>query len=911
MLDFKKQIANLEARLLTNNDINTAATLTLRYWQASCFSNSKTEAHTLMQHANHVALTAHRRNISHVEMYTLAIFISIEAGHYDSAAEMLDKAMSHKSFLRTHAPYEYAVIHFLYAYLETKRQHSRSAKKYWRMLEKHAQNANPGYSIMLGLLHLAGCEYDSAFSYLREAYLGGSTSIFLYEGLYRYYCTAPHSPKDEIILPLLVYTVGRGVNVNKLAARHHHALLAAVSSNSKMGELLYDISGYAPLLQPICANRIANADTSPKAYTYYQEAESKQVPVEGLSAYLVYEAHVSGADYINRNILAQFLHNSEMEMEAELAVYVYHLILTNPELGELLTGREAYILQLAEGMILSEADDSGVARSREANSLYHYFWLKNRQQRQDDESLEKIEEVLMHNLTLYEVTANTAKNSPISHIYITEPEKRGTTVYSMQNAIGARLTIEATGQAISYACLGSGQRTVLDEKLTIRRMIPIAGAELYLHFFNKGDRRFYLLTYLTNHYLKNPYNAAIPVFEAVLAEESLAKVYRFRILMALGGLYYNESNFDKALECYNQVDEDALNNACVTHILMVYMQKGEIDCAVAFLQKKYPIISMETLQEVVCTLLSHPIDHALLSEAAYKLVCGGFYTQQLLSLVLSHYNASYCEWTALARKLGTANITSQPLDIKILETAIWMASWDTDVQNAFVRVYNRRTQFTPTENIIDEFVEYATYELLANATQPEYDTLYVLEELCVNNTLLKWGLASCYLHHNITTQKSEEILNQAITSLESEGILFPVFKQNRFLRTLFIEKHQPFLHRGLPGKNYQLYYRIDNAKDFTPMPMRYVKFGLYVACLPLFYNEEVTYYVCEELATGSIATKEETIKNTTPFLCEQPLDEFFAINNAIIYEQMFKHDQVEDAISSLVKDVVVVRSQLL
>ena len=919
MLDYKKQIARLESRLATQNDINTAATLVQRYWQASRFSNSETEARTLIQQANHVALTAHHRNISHIEMYTLAIFIAIEAGHYDNAGEMLDKVMGHKSFLRSHAPYQHAVIHFLYAYLEIKRQRSRSVRKYWRALEKHITDANPNYNVMLGLLHLASGEFDDAFSNLQEAYLNGSKSIFLYEGLYRYYCTTPLAHEDDMILLVLIYVANRGVNISKLTARYHNALLAAADSNPQSGELLYDICSYTPLLQPICANRIANADVSLKAYDYYKQAESHQLHINGLSAYLVHGAYANGANDINRNTLGQFLQTEELDMNAELAVYVYYLILTNLELGDLLPGRETYILQLAEVLLAN-----GV-HSRQANSLYHYFWLKNKEQ--NHACLKKVEEVLQGNLTLFEVTADATGNSPISHVYITEPEKRGTTVYDMQNAIDGRLITEATGQDISYTCLG--QRTVLDEKLNIRRMIPYVGAELYKHFFDKGDRRFYLLTYLTNHYLENLSDAATPIFEAILAEKVIARPYRMRILMALGQLYYNANSFDKALECYSEADEDALDSASVTQILNIYMQKGEIDSAITFLQRNYSHLSMKTLQEAVCTLLSHPIDHVTLAESAYKLVCGGFYTEQLLDLVLHHYSASYSEWTVLARKLAKANISSQPLNIKVLEAAIWMASWDIDVQNAFVQVYNERTQFSHTErhhtldacndelcssalkNIVNEFVEYATYELLANAARPEYDTLSILEELCTNNTLLTWGLASCYLQHNITTQRAEEILSQAVISLENESVLFPVFKQNHFSRSPYIEKYQPFLHRGLPGKNYQLYYRIGDAAEFMPMPMQYVKFGLYVACLPLFYNEEVTYYFCEELETGSIATKVETIKNIIPFLYEQPLDEFFAINNAIIYEQMFKYDQVEDVISSLVRDVVVVKSQLL
>ena len=108
-----------------------------------------------------------------------------------------------------------------------------------------------------------------------------------------------------------------------------------------------------------------------------------------------------------------------------------------------------------------------------------------------------------------------------------------------------------------------------------------------------------------------------------------------------------------------------------------------------------------------------------------------------------------------------------------------------------------------------------------------------------------------------------------------------------------------------------MYYRINDDTAFTSVPMQYVKYGLYVACIPSFYNEEITYYFSEEMPSGSITTREATVKNSNAFLHENPADLFFTINNAIIYEQMFKHDQVEKIIGSLVKDVQPVRSGLL
>jgi len=838
-------------------------------------------------------------------MYTLAIFIAIEAGHYDSAAEMLDKAMDYKSFLRTNAPYTYALICFLYTYLHMKLGQNRYVKKYWRALTDHIKNAAPSidYTIMQGLLHLSAGEFDEAFSHLRDAFRNGSNSIFLYEGLYRYYRTTPHKPHSGIILAVLIYAAERGVDISDIAQRHKDALFTAILSNPEAGEHLYKLSGYLPLLQGICTHRIASNDVSALAYSYYKAAENKQIFVDGLSQHLVYAAYAHNASHISHRALAQFFKIEKMERG--LAVYVYHLLLTTPGMEDLVLSQQSRILQLAENCI--KAGISG----REANSVYHYYWLKCEEPANSD----KLEEILSHNLTLFEIT--TAQNSDVRHIYITEPENRGMTVHNLREHQDS-LIIEASSHNFSYTCLGAGRRTILDEQLTVKRMIPGVGAELYQHFFDKGDRRFHLLVYLSNHYrdqalsTQKPSYDAIPVFEAVWAEKTITKAYRMHIIAALGQLYYKASNFSLALECYDELDEDALDQNLTEQTLSIYMRTNEAERAVQLIAKKHSNISSGVLQDAICNLLSNPIDHAPLAGVAYELIINGLYKPQLLDLVLDHFNASYSEWTALAQQLHANDITCLNLDKLILETALWMAQWDTDAQKAFVRVFKSGDE--TTNEVTAQFVEYATYELLANYARPEYDTLDILEAWCLQepeNTLLVWGLASCYLQHNITTFNSEKIRCLAIETLENQGILFPIFKESRFARIPFIEKNQPFLYRGLPGKDYRLNYHTDDAPNFITVPMQYIKYGMYVACIPLFYNEEITYYFSEELATGSVGTKPDTIKNTTPFLHNHPTDQFFTINNAIIYEQMFKHDQVEKALNKLVKDVQTVKSKLL
>ena len=939
MLDLQKKIEILENR--NRNDADSVITLALRSWQAYRFLEPEYEMRVLLARANHAVIAAHRRNLVHLRLYALAIFIAIEARHYDNANEMLDKAMSYANFLKSNSPFYYGVMCFLYAYLELNQRRTRSAKKYRRALADHIKNAppSPHYTVMQGLLHLVAGENSEAYMLLSEALHAGSSSIFLYEGLYRYYRNAMHWSEGASILPVLIYAANRGADISVVAAKYPDTLSAAIAASPMAGEELYAISKYPPLLKDICTHRIKNGDMSAEAFAFYCDAEKRQIFTPELFYALIRAAYENKARKVNHYPIKNFLTSVARDdiFEPGFAVYVYHFLLTDPALSDILPDAQSKILQLGTRCL-----EAGVY-GREANSIYYYLWTRFRALGISGVGLEKAEAILSENLTLFELI--TQEGSDVRFVYITEPEKRGMEVYEIpEQSKGIQgqsqkdekhgndeqvrddgrgevtpasgIIIEAVGANASYTCLGKAQREILSEELTIERMIGQAGPELYLYFFQKGDRRFHLLAYLANHYLSQeaPPDEATPVFEALLAEKGIAKAYKMRVLVALGRLHYNAFSFEQALECFGQVDEDAIGDDFIEQLLSIYLQTREFARVAKLISAKHKKISNETLFEAVSMLLSKCDEQTteIIAETAYNLLISNCFGENLLNFVLEHYRGSYSEWATLAQIIDEDNRSALALDARVLESAIAMSCFDQHAQKAFTRLWSEQGEDT---NLTEAFTELATYEMLANSTRPNYDVLGILEKIYLNSAeppvLLAWGLASVFLRYNITTFTSEEIITHAISAMEDAGFLFPVFKEHKPTQTPFIEKFQPFLYKSVPRKDCWLYYRIEGAPSFSAVPMQYVRYGLYLAAVPMFYNETFMYYFAEELPSGSITTKEQTVKNEKPFLHENDEDNYFTINNAIIYEQMFKHEQVEKLISNLVKDIQPVRAKLM
>ena len=916
---------------------NTLIINALRCWQAFRFGASQ---EATLQKVNHSIITAHRKSTVAPRLYLLAIFIAIETGHYDSANEMLDKAMGYKSFLRNDSPLFYGVLCFLYAELEINQKRARSAKKYRAALASHISHApySPYYNVMLGLLHLSADEPEEAYSLLSAALNEGVRSVFLYEGLFRYY--VKFHGKGEKLLPVLIYAAEHGADIGEIAARYADELSAAIKAEPSAGERLYELTGYPPLLKAICTIRIENNDLSPEAFALYRAAEKKQMYTAGLFNALVSAAYKNKARQVSPYTIRRFLDDTDSFSDLGLAVYVCHFLLSEPALAELVPDLQTKILQLGTHCL-----DNDI-RGREANSVYYYLWRCFREMEITGAALDKAEEILRESLTLFEL--ETPEN--VKFVYITEPEKRGMKVYETPEPVTVVGAVSANARLV---CLGAGGRTVLYEQVTLTPMIGGASAELYLHFYegalplfsdcsvvgmsprsldsprayDNRERGFNLLAYLANYFLEaeqaNEYENeyAVPVFEALLKEKTISKPYRMRIIAALGKLHYEAKNYDKALEFYGEVDENAIGvgSDFVEQIINVYLQTGEYARAVGLISDRYMGVSREFLFGAVGVLLGEGLDSQELAQAGYYLLVNDFFCEKILDFVLENFDGSYSEWAALSQILDEENRAAPSLDEKVLRAALAMASFDEHAQRAFIRIYSAngaRASEDKNEakaDIIGEFIELATFEMFANQTRPSYDVLNILERAADGegeDIVLIWGLASVYLRYNITTFKSDEIIKRAIAAMENEGLLFPIFKA---VQTPFIEKFQPFVYfSDKRGNAPKLYYKADGG-TYTSLPMQYVRYGMYAAIVPMFYNEQLTYYFCEESATGSVATQEYTVTNAKPFLYEggTESDEYFTINNAIIYEQMFKHERVEGLIGELVKGVQSVRGRLV
>jgi len=221
----------------------------------------------------------------------------------------------------------------------------------------------------------------------------------------------------------------------------------------------------------------------------------------------------------------------------------------------------------------------------------------------------------------------------------------------------------------------------------------------------------------------------------------------------------------------------------------------------------------------------------------------------------------------------------------------------------------------PSHRIVEDFSLYLAYEILTNELVPERAAAAAMEDVFgrTGNVLLAYALAHVYIRQGgVATEKSRNILINAISAAFENDIIFPIFKEikDKSLLAPYIEKNRPFVYRGRAGRDISLHYRVGDG-DFVELAMSYMAFGLYFCHVPHFYGEEIEYFFCENRERGSIKTATATISNKSSHMLENEGDLYYTINKALIYEQMFKYERVEEIVSAQLEKKANIRAKIL
>ena len=873
------------------------------------------ENRAVLLRSNYVVSSVLRKNPSSLKLFWARIFLEIELGHLERANEALDRVYSYRRFYRSKRPKDAAVLYFLYALLEIAQKRLKSAEKHIRSLSAFSEASQT--QTFIGFLRLRLKENDLAYEYFANAYANGDRSPLLYIGLGDVFLGRLTKTPDKFLLfQVMRWLVSN--NSEKILTRRQVDVMEFGDDVFFLAKEIYKLSQNSGVLCGICRSLLARNDNSAVALEYYKDAQRKQLDIKNLNSQIVIASFYNNAENVSRFIMTSFLIENDLKnAERDFKIFIYHILLTNPALADEAQSKETEILDCARECLEAEI------RGRRANSLYYFFWIKTRE---TDKKISGIcENILRRDLTAFELTAN----EPCAFVYVNEKERSN--VLEFEYPTKGPLVINAVSPNFDIATLDSGRKKALQTSFDIKRRVASARPSLYLYFYNKGFRSFEICAYLARLKTDEEQNFKISDEQNINILEDVMRLkisdaFRAETAARLGALYYKIGDVERALERFSIADEALLNGDALSYMVKVYEERKIYGLCANIIERRQDVLEPRLLFSVAKTLAKLPEYKKRIAGAAYSLLISGKFSQELLDAVIEFHERKLDDWLELSDALENITVYDRRLDLLILERARFIRRFDSRTG----RIFARRVQSENFEknSAASEFAlmfaERVIRGLCASnlnsgsnsnneSEKISSEALKAFEWLVFSGKLKEKDrnriiIALAYLEGG--TLCRPQILKEALKIMQNERILFPGFASSVISESSFTQEYAPFIYATSPNKDVRLYFRADGDDEWRTRKTNYWGFGVYGVILPRFHKENISYYFSEETPTGSISTRETELTGETAYLNENSDETFFIINNAVIYEKMFRYEKVEEIITELLEEVPPARAKL-
>ncbi len=838
-----------------------------------------------------------------VDILILSTFLQAEAGLTAKAEEAIAMLKRSKTFYKSSDPFVYCAYLFLEAYSEIARRNAKKAEKHLNNLISFAEETKSTEAVIMAAgLELSLGKLQAAYRHIYSVFASGNRSGFAYIVLYEYLLAEPtgEACDSSLIILLCRWALPKRADLGPLLEKYKRMLSEDKRFIRLAGTDIYKYCEADWLLSRICAEFIAEGDCSKKAFEYYKAAEYRQIELNNLYYYLIRSAYLSDTENVSRYSVEQFI--KQGRSDKQLDTFVNHMIITNKSNSGLLNLFERKIVEFG---IKNFPDNS---RDRYFNSIYKLISESGARLDVDKAVIEEARKRLSESLFVYNISVD---NPSAKSIWIYEKELKEMKAFPI---IDGKASVVACDDDFNYYLMSERQKSIVSGNIRARKKIQNADIALYKSYLKSDISRTELLIVLSkfavNH--EQPGEEWIPVLERTLKDPKISLRFKMRVNACLGSIYAGSADYARAVAYFDAADENYLDENQTERMLLAYVSAEQYKKAVRLLIKKASVLSEKGIFFSVKRVLEHSRDYGKeLAPVMFGIVINGWYDKLLAEQILKHYNGSQGDWQRLSETFDELSVSEPGLDEIILRNTIWMHKPDKGSQGVFVRMYER----DPGNELISVFAKYCSYECIRNGFRPEYETVDIMEKLYsdTKDSVIAFGLSHVYLGHGVVTLNSDKILRLALAVSIERSILFPIFKlcKDKNDATPYIEKNQPFMFISRPDMKVKLSYRFDDSADYSVRNAVYFGFGIFLVHIPNFYGEKISYFFSEETARGSISTQESTIENKSAVLRENSEDPFFAINNALIYEQLFKYEKVEQIITERLKQKQTIMSRLL
>ncbi|MCL2610113.1 MAG: DUF5717 family protein [Defluviitaleaceae bacterium] len=438
-----------------------------------------------------------------------------------------------------------------------------------------------------------------------------------------------------------------------------------------------------------------------------------------------------------------------------------------------------------------------------------------------------------------------AKNKAITSIYISCCEKKEAKQYII-NEGSFKITIPKDFTIIGF----NDNRIFIDSKYEIKPRVPNKKG-LYEYFFSKGFSDSNLLISLAK---------TLPL-HSPLTKEVLIKCLSLRISENFRGelnakigfltknFSYYKNHLEAVLKEYCDINEEYAEEM---FILCIKHKEYELAKTIENIPEETKIKGFEAM-----LLDSTRVD----TDTIYSLVLKGYKSEIFINYLLQTHKVSIDNWL---------HLEDSRLNEKIIEQAYKQKSLEG--QKIFPKYYYD----TLKSRLLEEYTNFLLEQVIANDVVLEDEVVKVLEHMHITNDdpslLVAIGLS------HLQRGKQTKILEKCINYVQEKGIYLKQFKD---LSPTHLIQHNKRDNVVFPELSIKL-------------PLKHSFFGIYTTTIPVFYGETLKYnFENNPNVTLKISENEPIILNENY--------EFFYINNALIYLDMLRFDELEKELEKLLK----------
>jgi len=815
-----------------------------------------------------------------------AVLVCIEADDVESARSILNNIERHKSYYRFNNIEVFGEIMFLSALCDLRKRKPLERSRELKVLEEcEAEHDFSVLPLFLGILEFERLNLNKAGEYFKKCYEKGCRSSYFFGYLYRFFQKEVKPGMEEVLDWFINRVLSENIDLSSFIMRNKKVLNEQIFFDRGTIHKLYDKYKQSFLLEIICNSHIKKGDFSKGEYEYYKKAE--QTKIDGICGAIVKAAKNTDDENISRYTISRFLKEPQ---DDDSVAFVYHLIISGKKYSDLLASNKLDIVEFGKNAIkLSN-------KGRHYNSLYKYMLDVSN----DDDSIkayaDELERVLFDSLfgKLIEF-----ENTSVTHMWVYESECVNTKVYAVTGG-QTRIKTNNLNDDFEYVCYDIKTALIVDANMKKRNTIENADFKLCLHLYKKGYCSDELMIFLSSRIINGGGYAdcAVDILNQTVSIKNISDEFKMQVCAKIASIMCEIGNYEKAYESSKGIRDHYLKDQHLACMIDAFIDSRSFDKLCELINQRSKIISDDLMIKVIDQIVEDGVFAPQVASFAFALLMRGCYSPFVLDAVIKHYKGGNVEYEQLFIKLLNSNIMSAEIAEIVIRNNSYCPPLNETAQKAFVNLYE--TSHNHQNEYIEIFTYFLIYEIIVNGTKLKAYTIEVLEKIYEESSdrLLAYALCTFYLENRARSSKSVKIINDASDFMEADGIVIPIIKKWNNLEVQiapYIQKKQPFFYKTRPGASVFLYYKLDNDVEFKVKPMKYFRFGIYLASVTMFYNEKITYCISEEMRSGSILTKEEIFVNRSISSSENS-GKFSEINSGLMYLEKSRYDRAESAI---------------